>query len=257
MELGVRNPEGVRAMADFDVRAFDDDGADHSNDFNSTTDEGWFVPTDFSTLGATYPFYLKHYNTAESAEIGATGTGLFNPFLNMNGDSTLIGFNTNDDIKKPYTDAGLDISDPNTDAIQLGDIPIVYKDLDGNGTPEAYYVINLDINENVNSEVSLEELQLYTSSASAVLADYHGGSPLAFANNPGDPATDFTLRFDLDAGGDAQCRVAEMQALGWDEAPGLPLPDTHRDLDLAELIPDYTVSVPEASPSGRGRAKRG
>src|SRR4051794_19349835 len=75
-------------MADFDVRAFDNDGADHTNDFNSTTDEGWFVPTDFATLGATYPFYLKHYNTAESAEIGATGTGLFNPFLNMNGDST-------------------------------------------------------------------------------------------------------------------------------------------------------------------------
>ena len=59
----------------------------------------------------------------------------------MNGDSTLLGFNTNDDIKKPYTDAGLDISDPNTDAIQLGDIPIVYKDLDGNGTPEVMVLV--------------------------------------------------------------------------------------------------------------------
>jgi hypothetical protein len=191
-------------MAEFDVRGFDDDGANHTNDFNPTTDEGWFVPADFGSLGTTYPFFLKHYNTAESAEIGATGTGLFNPFLNMNGDSTLLGFNTNDDIKKPYTDAGLDISDPNTDAIQLGDIPIIYRDLDGNGTPEAYYVINLDINENVNSEVSLEELQIFTSSASATLADYHfdEGALLAFENNAGNAATDFTLRFDLDTGGD-------------------------------------------------------
>ena len=99
---------------------------------------------------------------------------------------------------------GTDISDPNTDAIQLGDIPIIYRDLDGDGTPEPYYLINLDINENVNNDVSLEELQIYTSSAPATFADYHfdEGASLAFANNPGDPATNFTLRFDLDATGD-------------------------------------------------------
>ena len=191
-------------MADYDVRGFDDDGANHTNDFNSVTDEGWFVPADFTPTSTTYPFFLKHYNTAESAEIGATGTGLFNPFLNMNGDATLLGFNTDDDIKKPHTDAGLDISDPNTDSIKLGDIPIVYLNLDGLPGLEAYYLINLDINENVNSEVSLEELQIFTSSASATLADYHfdEGAALAFASNGGDPATDFTLRFDLDSGGD-------------------------------------------------------
>jgi len=192
-------------MADFDVRAFDDDEDDHTNDFDPVTDEGWFIPTDFAALGAIYPFFLKHYNADESAEIGATGTGLFNPFLNMNGDSTLVGFNTNDGVNNTINNNnGTDISDPNTDAIQLGDIPIIYQDLDGDGTDEAYYVINLDINENVNSEVSLEELQLFTSSASATMADYHfdEGSALAFANNGGDPATDFTLRFDLDATGD-------------------------------------------------------
>ncbi|MCL6729679.1 DUF11 domain-containing protein [Sphingomonas hankyongi] len=178
-------------MADYNVKGFDDDGTDHSNDFTST-DEGWFRPSYFT--GATFPFYLKHYNFDESQEIGATGTGLFNPFLNMNGGSTLLGFNTNEDIKKPYTDAGLTISDPNTDAIQLGDIPIVYKDLDGNGSLEGYYVINLDINENVNKDVSLEELQLFTSANPAVLSQYHSGGGTAFL-----PADGFTLRFDLDA----------------------------------------------------------
>ena len=185
-------------MPNFDVRGFDDDGANHSNDFKDT-DEGWFTPDDFGSLKDYYRFYLKHYNEDESAEIGATGTGLFNPFLNMNGDSTLLGFNTNDDIKKPHTDAGLDISDPNTDAIRLGDIPIIYRDLDGDGFVEAYYLINLDINENVNSEVSLEELQLFTSSASATLTQYRfdDGDALAFSGSDG-----FQLRFDLDANED-------------------------------------------------------
>ena len=72
----------------FDVESFDDDGANHVNDFNALTDEGWFTPGDFGSLGIAYPFFLKHYNSAESAEIGATGTGLFNPFLNM-ADSSL------------------------------------------------------------------------------------------------------------------------------------------------------------------------
>ena len=186
-------------MPDFDVRGFDNDGANHSNDFDPVTDEGWFTPDDFGDLADAYRFYLKHYNTAESAEIGATGTGLFNPFLNMNGDSTLLGFNTNDDIKKPHSDAGLDISDPNTDAIRLGDIPIIYRDLDGDGFTEAYYLINLDINENVNTDVSLEELQLFTSSSSATLTQYRfdNGDDLAFSSSDG-----FQLRFDLDADAD-------------------------------------------------------
>jgi len=183
-------------MADYNVKTFDNDGKDHTNDFTNT-DEGWFTPSFFTGLNSLYSFYLKHYNFDESAEIGATGTGLFNPFLNMNGGSTLLGFNTNDDIKKPYTDAGLTISDPNTDAIQLGDIPIVYKDFDGDGQLEGYYLINLDINENVNKDVSLEELQLFTSSDPATLADYQSGGGIAFSAADG-----FTLRFDLDANAD-------------------------------------------------------
>ena len=51
-------------MADIDPLEFHRntvviDGANHSNDFNPVTDEGWFVPADFSagsTLGTTYPF---------------------------------------------------------------------------------------------------------------------------------------------------------------------------------------------------------
>ena len=192
-------------MSIFDVRGFDDDGIDHSNDFDPFTDEGWFNPADFSTLGALYPFFLKHYNSDESQEIGATGSGLFNPFLRtgntvVNHIST--GFNTDDNIVKAHKDAGLDIDDSFTHGLQLGDIPIVYLDLDGLPGLEAYYRIDLDINENEASEVSLEELQLFTSSSAATLADYHSGGGIAFTGDGGGPATDFQLRFDLDATGD-------------------------------------------------------
>ncbi|MFM5884289.1 MAG: hypothetical protein ACKOQ3_02970, partial [Novosphingobium sp.] len=168
-----------------------------ADDYNAG-DAGWFTPT---YLGM--PFYLKHYSTDESQFIGATGTGLFNPFLNMNGDSTLRGFNTDIDYSNSVISANaLDISNPNTDALRLGDIPIVYRDLNGDGVVEAYYQINLDINENNATQVSLEQLQIYTSHAYATLPDYHfdASNPdtsLAFANNPGDAATDFVLRFNM------------------------------------------------------------
>ncbi|MFC0588954.1 hypothetical protein ACFFF7_05960, partial [Novosphingobium aquiterrae] len=172
-----------------------------ADDYNAS-DAGWYTAA-FLNM----PFYLKHYSVDESQFIGATGTGLFNPFLNMNGDSTLRGFNTDIDYaNKDISDAGLDISNPNTDSLRLGDIPIVYRDLDGDGTAEAYYQINLDINENTNSQVSLEQLQIYTSHAYATLPDYHfdANNPdtsLAFANNAADAATDFVLRFNMRATG--------------------------------------------------------
>jgi aldehyde:ferredoxin oxidoreductase len=34
------------------------------------------------------------------------------------------------------------------------------------------------------------------------------------------------------------------RTMGWDEVTGLPLPDTLRELDLAELIPDFTEGAP-------------
>ncbi len=184
-------------MANFDVTAKDNDGTnanpDPEGDNLTAADTGFFDPSDFAGVQS---FYLKHLNTFESSAIGATGTGLFNPFLNMNGDSTLLGFNTDDKIVKAHDDAGLDISDPNTDALRLGDIPIIYLDLDGNGTAEGYYQINLDINENINKQVSLDELQIFTSSSSATLSQYRfdNGDALAFSAADG-----FTLRFNLDA----------------------------------------------------------
>ena len=57
-------------MTDYDVRAIDDDNS-HLDDFSST-DLGWFTPSYFA--GLPYQFYLKHLNTSESAEIGATGS---------------------------------------------------------------------------------------------------------------------------------------------------------------------------------------
>lgn len=180
----------------FDVTGFDNDGNDHSNDFLAS-DEGFFSPDELVGLPN---FYLKHLNFAESQAIGATGTGLFQPFLNMNGDATLLGFNTDENINGAYTAVNLDTKDIGTNALRLGDIPIIYLDLDGNGTAEGYYQINLDINENNANQVSLEELQLFTSSSQATLATYHfdEGAPLAFSALDG-----FTLRFNLDASNEA------------------------------------------------------
>ncbi|WP_216635608.1 hypothetical protein, partial [Croceicoccus bisphenolivorans] len=180
----------------FDIRKTDNDG----NSFNYTSGDGFYGP-DVTTQTWTnidpLPFYVKHLNFKESQDYGATGTGLFAPFLNINGGSTILGFNTDQDV--PGSDKSTDISNPNTNALQFYEIPIVYLDLDGNGTPEAYYQINLDINENNNIDVSLEALQLYVSEAGdgvngtgyATLDDFIVGGTRAFAG-------DFQIVFDLD-----------------------------------------------------------
>ncbi|WP_057882455.1 DUF7507 domain-containing protein [Tsuneonella troitsensis] len=101
------------------------------------------------------------------------------------------------------------MSASSTQALRLGDIPIVFKDFtdDGIDNPVAYYEIRLDINEENNEgidstgepnrELALTEMQIYTSSRQAVLEDYD-------PDNYEDRALgdDFNLVFDLDADGD-------------------------------------------------------
>jgi hypothetical protein len=187
-------------MAEIDVRATDELGSnsnpDPDGDNLTATDLGFFDPDE---LGNDIPFYLRHLNQFESA---ATGTGNFSPFLRINGETTIRGFNTAENISNSgQTAAGIDHVNPDTNAIRLGDIPIIYLDQtdDGINNPTAFYQINLDINENTNKEVSLEELQFFTSSSAATLANYRidNGDALAFSAADG-----FTLRFDLDATAD-------------------------------------------------------
>ena len=113
-------------MAAFDVRAIDDDEDDHSNDFTAS-DEGWFTPTDFPGLNAVYDFFLKHYNKEESDDLGATGSGLFDPFLRTGNNvvaGTSIGFNTDEDYGKaqrqPWRHAGTFDRDPGARATLSG-----------------------------------------------------------------------------------------------------------------------------------------
>ena len=184
-------------MTDINVTAIDNDG-DNSNpdpegDNFTSNDLGFFDP---SELQNELNLYLKHLNRFESS---VSGTGNYSPILRVNGDSTLLGFNTGETIDGTYTAAGLDADDSWTNAIQLKDIPIVYLDLNGDGKLEAYREFRLDINENAQKEVSLEELQIFTSSSQATLTQYRfdDGEVLAFRAADG-----FNLQFDLDAVGE-------------------------------------------------------
>ena len=199
---------------EIDVRPVDDDD-DLTDNYSVLTDLGFYVPADLNDLD----IYVKHLNAAERD--GASGTGLFSPFLRLNGGTTLQGFNTSVEIKSGDQNANnLDIDfsgdntyggDGQTVPIKLGDIPIVWLDLNEDGTPEAYYQINLDINENNANEVSLEELQIYTSSTIPDLSDYQLGGTTDAANK-GDAflgSEGFIKRFDLDANGDAELTLRD------------------------------------------------
>ena len=196
-------------MPTYDVRPVDNDNL-HNDDF-SGNDLGWFPKSFFGgpmglNTSQLSTFFLKHLNADEGNEFGATGSGVFKPFLNSdtaNNGGPLAGinwgFNTDDKTSDgAFAAANLKMNDSSTKALRLGDIPIIYLDLDPSvaGT-EAYYQIGLDINENNANEVSLEELQIFTSAGhGATIGDYRfdDGETLAFRASDG-----YTLRFNLDA----------------------------------------------------------
>lgn len=145
---------------------YDLSGVDIDDDDLNLSGDGWFGPTyvaQDTVTQADLDFFVKHLNKDESQAYGSTGTGLFNPFLNLNGGTTLVGFNRSATSQSENNANNTDMDDPNTDAIQIKDIPIVYLDLDGLPGLEAYYVINLDINESneANSQVGLSEMQIF------------------------------------------------------------------------------------------------
>jgi uncharacterized repeat protein (TIGR01451 family) len=188
----------------YDLQPSDDDDEDLNLD-----GLGWYGMTFLAQDGITEAdlgLFIKHLNFDESQAYGSTGTGRFNPFLNLNGASTLVGFNLQNNSETENTANGTHIKDPNTNAIQLNDIPISYLDLDGDGDLEAYYIINLDINENNASDVALSELQIFVSGTQATFGDYiydTNQSGLAFSSVGA--GQKFQLVFDLDSattGGD-------------------------------------------------------
>jgi uncharacterized repeat protein (TIGR01451 family) len=199
----------------YDLRGADDDEDDLNLD-----GAGWYGMTfkaDDGVTTADLSVFIKHLNFDESQAFGSTGTGIFNPFLNLNGGETLVGFNLQDSSQQQNTANGTDISNPNTNAIQVGDIPIIYLDLDGLPGLEAYYVINLDINENTNLDVALSELQIFVSGSEANFGDYiydTDPSGLAFASTGDGGSQDYSLVFDLDAEGTGGDKTLILSDLG-------------------------------------------
>ncbi|MCA0911406.1 DUF11 domain-containing protein, partial [Qipengyuania gaetbuli] len=149
--------------------------ADNDDEDLNLDGAGWYGAeflADDDITTADLGIFIKHLNFDESQAYGSTGTGLFNPFLRVNAQGTSRGFNLQDNTQKQNKDAGTDMDDAKTNAIQLKDIPIVYLDLDGLPGLEAYYVINLDINENVDNLLGLTEMQIFISDTEATFADY-------------------------------------------------------------------------------------
>ncbi|MBX7459357.1 hypothetical protein K3152_13975, partial [Qipengyuania sp. 1NDH17] len=143
-----------------------------------------------------------------------SGTGTYTPFLRQNAtgqDQASQGFNTDDGAALANNNSGeLDMDASFTQALRLGDIPIVYVDPDGDGVYDYYYELRLDINEENNAgtdangspnvELALTELQIYTSAQQATLADYN---TLTYEDRAlGTDDSVFDLQYDLDAGED-------------------------------------------------------
>jgi hypothetical protein len=112
------------------------------------------------------------------------GTGTYDPFLTIDHKDTEAGYNTDENNQLNNVDGG-----DRTQDLLLASIPI--KIIDG----VAYYEFRVDLNEDNNDPViSIESLELYTSSSGAVSADFQGiAAADAFLGVDG-----YTKVFDLD-----------------------------------------------------------
>ncbi|QPC99014.1 hypothetical protein, partial [Qipengyuania soli] len=123
------------------------------------------------------------YFTIEALE-SSSGTGLIQSFVRLQQSGDEDGYNTSG---RPINDPDVNTSLQFTHNLLLADVPIVMID----GVP--HYEFLLDINQtNANPLISLDELQLYTSSTASLTS---GVETAAFQN-----ATD--LVYDLDGAGD-------------------------------------------------------
>jgi hypothetical protein len=131
---------------------------------------------------------VHHLTTDERV---TSGSGIYAPFLHQDSNGPLsIGYNS-DENGNP-----LDVGSSQTEALQLSEIPIIYR------AGVAYYEFRLDVNEpnNDNRQVALEQLRIYTATREASLADYNNGFTA-----PGV----FTTVFDLDAGEDRRVLLSD------------------------------------------------
>lgn len=126
------------------------------------------------------------YPGADSGEINeaifrlgaqGAGTGLFYPFLRLNGTAVERGYNTS---SRPLV---FDEDASWTKKLQLYQVPYLWQG------GKRYFVFNLDVNEpnNINRYLSLDQVKIYT----------HPTEPATPPTNP-----DFlgTLRYEMDAG---------------------------------------------------------
>ncbi len=118
--------------------------------------------------------WFETYNPANS-----TGTGVFEPFLRIQGKGVETGYNT-DGAVEGDTKAGLW-----THSIQVSDIPVVEKD----GFYYREFLLDIDEQNNRNRYISLDVVKIFVENSPAL-----SGYPQAFNN----------LIYNLDSSGDSR-----------------------------------------------------
>ena len=142
----------------YDLRRTDTNG---DNKFNDKDDPDlWpeevtidYVNADADVVSVTFDY----------AAFGGSGTGVYDPFLHLSGNSgTVTGFNSEGGVG--------DSTSTWTHRIQIKDLPI-YVDSEGN----EYYEIQFDLNEPNNAtsgDLTLHEFQIFTTGDGTNFADY-------------------------------------------------------------------------------------
>jgi uncharacterized repeat protein (TIGR01451 family) len=119
-----------------------------------------------------------------------SGTGNYDPFLQIQNDPTEDGFNT-DDSPPPLNDK----ASPHTHSIQVGELQVVHIDLGNGAGVQDYYEFRIDLNESNSKDgpnINLNAFNLFLSGAPAVDGDYNGAGGFTDGANP------FTSVYSLD-----------------------------------------------------------
>jgi len=129
-----------------------------------------------------------------SSDNQSSGTGLFDPFVRLQGSPTQQGYNTDGNLESPPFDTK---AGQWTHAILVSAIPTVDCDGSGSGTALCWELF-VDINESNNAKhVSLNKVEIYFSSSTAVPtnANLVTGYPFTTPNPAG---TTTTLKYAFD-----------------------------------------------------------
>jgi hypothetical protein len=125
----------------------------------------------------------------ERVDPEGAGTGTYDPFLTIQHKDTEAGYNTDElgVLDNVYSNGG---TDGRTNDLLLADVPIIMVD------GVAYYEFRVDLNEdNHDTVLSIESLEVYISGSGAAAADFQGVDAAdAFLATDG-----YTKVFDLDS----------------------------------------------------------